>query len=356
MTKIESFLNKFPSPHTKAVYKSFLKKYFKLIKTDPEIYFSEERNYKKDIELFLKSLQGKPPMTIRTKISCIRTFLSENDVDFKEKYWKGISKRIQGSKPWTEKQVPTPKQLKRILTHGDARSRSFFLTLLSSGMRIGELCQIKSNDLHLDEKPPRIRIQGKYTKSGNARDTFLTDETKNSLEAWLNIRRDYIKKNVDSLNKRFNHYKISRSDDRVFPFKPDAGRVMWNRMVKNSELFELDESTNRLKMNVHGLRAFFRTKLGDVIKTDVIEALMGHEGYLTGSYRSYDLNTLRDNYNKGSHKLLIFESTPDLSGVHEELLEKDREIDDLKRQMMELKAEVTEIRLKRLEEKNGLEK
>jgi len=348
MTKIESFLNKFPSNHTKAVYKSFLKKYFELLKIDPEKYISKNRDYKKDIELFLKSLKGRPPLTIRCSISCIKTFLSENDVDFKEKYWKNISKRIQGSRPWTEKQVPTPNQLKRILTHGDARARSFFLTLLSSGMRIGELCQITKNDLHLDEKPPRIRIHGKYTKSGDARNTFITDEARNSLEAWLKIRKNYLKKNAELLNARFDHYKISVDDNRVFPFEPQAGRTMWNRMVKNSELFEIDESTNRLKMNVHSLRTFFRTKLGDVIKTDVIEELMGHEGYLTGSYRDYDLNTLGENYIKGSHKLLIFETIADLSDVHEELKEKDKELKDLKHEMEIMRRQMNQLMTEKL--------
>lgn len=357
MNKIDNFLNKFNSKNTKASYKSFLNNYFKVLKTNPETYFNSKRDYKKDIELYLNHLKDTPPLSIRGSLSCIKSFLSENDIDFKDKYWKSISKRIKGSKPWTEKKIPSPNELKRILTHGDARSRSFFLILLSSGMRIGELCQIRIKDLYLNEKPTRIRIQGKYTKSGDARDTFITDEAKNSLKEWLNIREDYIKKNVESLNIRFD-YKITKpeKEERVYPFKPSAGRTMWNHLIKKCDLFELDDSTKRLKMNVHRLRSYFRTKLGDIIRTDVIETLMGHEGYLTGSYRDYDINTLRKNYLKGCHKLLIFETEADISEVKEELLEKDKQIRDMQKTLDEMKAQITELRLEKLEKINGIKR
>jgi integrase len=57
----------------------------------------------------------------------------------------------------------------------------------------------------------------------------------------------------------------------------------------------------------HTLRKFFRTRLGAVsIPIDVVEALMGHEGYLTEVYRRYSIEDLRKFCLKGESALLVF--------------------------------------------------
>jgi len=44
--------------------------------------------------------------------------------------------------------------------------------------------------------------------------------------------------------------------------------------------FEYNNGLKRFAVHPHVLRKFFRTKMGSVIPVDVVEALMGHEGYL----------------------------------------------------------------------------
>jgi len=51
--------------------------------------------------------------------------------------------------------------------------------------------------------------------------------------------------------------------------------------LEKSKFGEKDKTTNRHKLHPHVLRKFFRTRMGTVIKVDIVEALMGHEGYLT---------------------------------------------------------------------------
>jgi hypothetical protein len=49
-------------------------------------YFSQQRNYEEDIPHFLKSLNGLAPLTIKLKMSNVKTFLLENDIDLPQKF------------------------------------------------------------------------------------------------------------------------------------------------------------------------------------------------------------------------------------------------------------------------------
>ena len=48
----------------------------------------------------------------------------------------------------------------------------------------------------------------------------------------------------------------------------------------------MDKETKRHKIHPHVLRKFFRSKAG-MVSVDMVEALMGHSGYLTDVYRKY---------------------------------------------------------------------
>jgi hypothetical protein len=90
-----------------------------------------------------------------------------------------------------------------------------------------------------------------------------------------------------------------------------------------------DKSTNFRKMHPHVLRKFFRTRLGSVIPVDVVEALMGHEGYLTEVYRRYTLEDLAKFYLKGESALLVFTEAEEVSRLRVEVEESNRALQTL---------------------------
>ncbi|MCJ7631175.1 hypothetical protein MUP77_02060 [Candidatus Bathyarchaeota archaeon] len=101
-----------------------------------------------------------------------------------------------------------------------------------------------------------------------------------------------------------------------------------------------DSSTNRLTVHPHVLRKFFRTRLGAVIPTDVVEFLMGHEGYLTKEYRKYEVEELAQFYKKGESALTV------LGGSEESVVLVNGLIDDvasLKQQIEELKTDYSNL-------------
>jgi hypothetical protein len=69
---LEDFLNKYPSEKTRGTYKTALKSYFRNLYGSVNVskaadkYFSEDRDYQKDLETFFQSISNKPPKTVRT--------------------------------------------------------------------------------------------------------------------------------------------------------------------------------------------------------------------------------------------------------------------------------------------------
>lgn len=337
MNKIDEFLLNYKAKKTKACYKTYLKKYFNIIGTNPDTYFDEDRDYEKDVKRYWQELNKSPPKTIYTAMTTIRVFLSENDIELPTKFWRNIRNRTQGTRAVTEENIPSNENLKKILSHADVKARALFLTLSSSGMRIGEATKIKIKDIHYDYKPTKINIRAEFTKSGNRRICFISNEATEAIEAWLKHREAYLvtacsrSKGVEQYHNRKE--RKSSDDDRLFPFSPGTASGIWNTLLKNAEFGEIDERTKIHKMHLHTLRKFFRTRLSLKVPLDVVEALMGHEGYLTEAYRRYSEAQLGELYLQGEHTLNVFESS-----VEEERIKK------LETQLEETRQELEQVR------------
>ena len=316
-------------------------------------YFSEERDREEDIQKFLKSINGKAPLTIKLKICSIKTFFIENDVELPKKFWKRLNRLNKGNRALTLDRIPTKAEFKKILLHMPIHGKALFLTLESSGMRIGEALKSNLDDMYLDENPVRLQLRGEVTKTGNSRHAFLSYEAKESIQEWLKVREEYLR--VASAKSHL--YEKSVNDTRIFPFDPKVAYSIWKKALYKSGLGGKDKSTNREKLHPHVLRKFFRTRLGAVgIPIDVVEALMGHEGYLTEVYRRYTVEDLRKFYLKGESAILVFTDTQKVMELHKEIEEKNTQlqvlVNSLASENQNMKNEMYQMkeRTKRLED------
>jgi len=209
----------------------------------------------------------------------------------------------------------------------DVKGKSLFLVLASSGMRIGEALRLKVEDVDLNSDPPRINIRGKYTKTGNSRIAFISFEAKESLEEWLKIREEELKVAV----KR-SRYGKKTEDQRIWPFEANIAYFIWRNAISKSgfdKRFQYNNGLRRFTVHPHVLRKFFRTRMATVIPVDVVEALMGHEGYLTEVYRRYSIEDLAKFYKQGEHTLLVFAESENVSKLRAEIEEKNRQLQAL---------------------------
>ena len=373
MSKVKNFLNNYDNPGTRKNLWNAINKYFQSLyeEANPdnldeiaEKYFSEKRDYEKDLQKFVKSLNGMAPLTIKLKISNIKAFLIENNIELPEKFWKKIRRRIKGSRALTLDRIPTNTELKQLLLHTPIHGKACFLCLESSGMRIGELLQSNIDDLYLNENPARIQIRGEVTKTGNSRHAFFSREAHEALTEWLKVRDDYLEAAVG----KSHMYEKSLEDSRIFPFDPSTAYSIWKKALHKAKLNGRDKSTGREKLHPHTLRKFFRTRLGAAgIPIDVVEALMGHEGYLTEVYRRYSLEDLRKFYLKGESALLVFTEAQEVTKLRKEVDERNKELQNLvnsltaenlemKNKISKIEFENTKINRENLETKEKLRK
>lgn len=328
-----AFLNTYPSHHTRSTYllgiKTFLGVIYarKIQKSEVKHivarYLREERDAATDIEQFLTSLNGRPPKTIKLFLAATKMFLSENGIDLPQHFWRKQGRRMKGTRALTLDAIPSQRELRRIIQHMPIQGKALYLTLASSGMRIGETLQLELSDLQLDAEPTQVSIRGTYTKTGNSRRAFLSSEATETLQEWLRNRPHYlVASSARSLPKPHYHKNFqgkSLDDDRVFPFESTTAYMLWQNAVRKAGLLVKDPTTKRYTLHPHVLRKFFRTRLGSVIPVDVVEALMGHEGYLTEVYRRYSAQDLANFYLKGESALLVFTSSGDISKLKHDI-------------------------------------
>lgn len=344
MNRVDEFINQFEAKATKRSYTYHLNHFFNCLNTDSESYFTSKRDYEEDIRTYWKALKTASYArgTRNSRINAVKQFLLYNDVELSIKFWKSLRKSAmdKGQRPETIDFAPTPIHLRKILDHANTISRAATLVLSSSGMRISELCQILPIDLKLNHDPPMINLRGKITKTKSSRFVFITYEAKEALEAWIRERDEWLER---ASRKMINIHGIDKSanDPRVFPMTMNHIRLMWNRLLKKSELDERDQNT-KMKFRIyhlHTLRKYFRTYLTPAIEggSDVVHALMGHEEYLDAAYQRYNLEQLSGMYKKAMKSLSIYERESDLTEVHSELKEKDQQITKLQEDMQILK-------------------
>jgi len=352
------WLETYSSSSTVRAYKWGLEQFFRVLgfkgslEENAKAYLSEKRNYEEDLKAYFISLKGKPPKSVDICLTAVKMFLMENGIELPALFWRRLKGRRKGSRALMLDKVPSNAELRQILSHMDAKGRSLFLALASSGMRIGEALKLTIEDLDLTSEPPRINIRGEYTKTGNPRVAFISSEAKEALQEWLKIRENELQTAV-----RRSRYGKKAEDKRIWPFEANTAYFIWRNAIAKSgfaKRFQYNNSVERFTVHPHVLRKFFRTRMATVIPVDVVEALMGHEGYLTEVYRRYSLEDLAKFYKEGEHTLLVFASE-EVSKLRADLEERNRQlqtlINGLASENMELKTQVKALteKLERLE-------
>lgn len=308
--------------NTKMLYKAALKNYFDFLGVVPEKYIKEMRTLPKAKKLkamdtytndliryanYLKS--SKAPKTSASYFSIARTFLRLNHIELDEIKIEKISKNAEKPYEITIEKPLTTEILSRLFDHSrGVIEKAFFLTLASSGIRLGEALQLQPEDFDFSSSPKKINIihdprNGRTTKTKCSRVTFISEEASRCVQAWLKEKDAYIK---TACGKNSIHQK-DPNDKRAFPFSTEKVYRMWDRLCIKAGIYEKDKRTGINVYRVHMLRKFFNTQMKTVIPEPIVEKLMGHAGYLNGTYDKYTLDQLANFYHQGMSTVTIFE-------------------------------------------------
>jgi len=142
---------------------------------------------RRDTEAFVEHEQdrGIKPKTIHFRLQNLYAFfryLVKENVIGPELLERKIRLRVPQSLP---KAICAPDILRLLSVLDHTRDRAMILTLLRTGMRIGELLSLRVNDIDLPERTVKI-YQGEKNSIGRV--VYLSDDACASLELWLQKR------------------------------------------------------------------------------------------------------------------------------------------------------------------------
>jgi len=277
-----------------------------------EKYFTEGRDYHTDFKKFIQVTQkDKPGLSALQTFNTIHSFLRLCDVTFTDKQIKQLKNQLPKGGVMTMEDDMDTETIRNLIQHTDIKGKALILCLASGGMRVGELLQIRCEDVDLTSIPAVLKIRAKTehgkTKNGEGRITFISSEATAAVREWMKIRAAYLASVANKgtgLKNRTTPKDIN--DPRLFPFSGNTVNELFREAViavfgKNA----VDPNTLRSTHHVHQLRKFFLSQLSLAVSKEIAECLAGHTGYLTGNYRRYTVAQLKEEYLKGEHTLYI---------------------------------------------------
>ncbi len=134
------------------------------------------------------------------------------------------------------------------------RDRAMIMLLLRTGMRIGELLEVKVDDIILADQKILIYVG---SKNYQGREVYYSSDAEQAMKHWLRIRDN---------TKRYLFY--GRSD------KPLSYVAAWNAMRKTLERASLSGKG----YSFHSLRHTFATEMINAgMRVEVLQQILGHQ-------------------------------------------------------------------------------
>jgi integrase len=196
----------------------------------------------------------------------------------------------------TREEALTKEILVRLLRNLSPKIQTAVLVAIASGMRVGEIVQLKISDINFASKPVKVRIRAETTKTREEREAFLTDEASNSLKDYL--KRHYSWKegvNNEHLQDQVIFGRTSfmvrserkEDDDLKTGYYSRTGnllqKLLTTQISKIPELSKIN-GNGRKVIHFHAFRKYFRTVVGNACGRDFAEAMIGHKFYLSTYY------------------------------------------------------------------------
>ena len=242
----------------------------------------------KDFAIYLAN-KNLAPKSVAAWVSSLKKFFNANglkvDID--------IPVRIFNVH---EDVLPSKDDLKSILSNVDLRMKVIITMLASSGMRIGELHNLKLGDIDFSKEVPAVRIKSVAAKERKSRITFISIEARKFLEEYLNRRK--------SLGEELSESSpvIAREDGNQMSYQ-NIHYLLEKIFRKYSK-----KIGKRYTLHAHCLRKWFKTQLISAgVPAPIVDRLTGHSRYLAKEYELYTEDQLREWYLKGMHAVTILD-------------------------------------------------
>jgi len=231
-----------------------------------------------DVSAFIEHEQdrGLAPSTVSTYLRALYAFLNflvEHDVIHPDVLKHKIRIKVPDALP----RAIDPEDIKQLLAViKKPRDRALILTLLRTGMRIGELLNTMLKDLNLRDK--RIEIF-EAQKNRVGRVVYLSDDACDTLKKWLKLKNSQIEYLFYGRGGRSLSYSMARE--------------LFSKYLNNAGLSHKDYT-------LHCLRHTYASELLNAgMRLECLQQLLGHSSIeMTRRYARLTDTTRREEYYK----------------------------------------------------------
>jgi integrase len=255
--------------------------------------------------------QGRSERARSVRLRVLHAFYENNDVKLNHMMMKVVRKRVTEEPEDKPLDVTT---LQNMMDQADTRGKAIISFLISTGCRAGELCQIRLDDV----KGDTVKIRNEIAKGKHGRTAYLTSEARGYLDQWLRERPAYIERACKRVYSQ--KFGLREDDPRLFFCGYSTLRQIWTKWYN---IVDGDKGKyGQLRCTIHAARRYFRTHAVKAMDLDVVEMIMGHTGYLTGSYVRITDEDARKAFHEGETVLYITRADHRIQGSE---LDKERQ-------------------------------
>ena len=254
--------------------------------------------------------QGYKPRSIRAYLSGAKGYLRYIGVRINSDDFRQI---VKIPKAMTNHEKALTKEiLIRLLRVCHQKLQTSILVIVSSGLRIGELVQLRLDDIDFTSSPTKIRVRAETTKTRQGRETFITVEATKALKDYLVSYFDWNEKGDNShMNQKPIFGRTSKGE--TYDNQKNSGNRWASELSLQQSLrthvdkipeLNVKNENDRSLIHWHSFRKYFRTTVGNEVNRDFAEALMGHDFYMS-TYYNLSEEKKRELYLKAEPELTI---------------------------------------------------
>jgi len=234
--------------------------------------------------------QGYKPRSIRAYLSGVKGYLRYLGVRINSDDFRQI---VKTPKAMTNHEKALTKEiLIRLLRICHQKLQTSILVVVSSGLRIGELVQLRLDDVDFTSTPTKIRIRAETAKTRQGRETFISVEATNALKDYLARYFDW-KENGDNSHMHLKPIFGRTSHGEIYDKRKITGSRWASELSLQQSLrthvdkipeLNIKNENDRSLIHWHSFRKYFRTTVGNEVNRDFAETLIGHDFYMSTYY------------------------------------------------------------------------
>ncbi len=262
-----------------------------------------------------RTIKARHANTVRLYLITIRSIFEEiGNLEINSRLF---NKRVKIPKAEEEDPEPfTPEQMRLFLDRCSNQSKLKYMFLKDTGCRLGEMTQLRKNDVDLEKFPVEIKIQARYTKTKKARTVYLTRETAPMVRRLLNKKQD-----GDLVFGSSEDVDVAKAAEKtLFAYYR-------NQLSKDyPEFGEIYQSNGRHKKTIHSIRSFTATQCANAIDETWGHGYVGHKKYLGQYIRNQEKQA--EMFLRSENHLMVYE--------HVEVVDSDERVNEMQKDVEKL--------------------